>query len=45
MLSRCVAAGCDEKDNQLYQWPTNASLAHAWTGFVKLKRDKWTQST
>ena len=45
MPSRCVAAGCDHKDNQLYQWPANASLARAWTQFVKLKRDKWTQST
>ena len=40
MPSRCVAAGCDHRDNQLYQWPADASLARAWTRFVKLKRDK-----
>ena len=44
MPSRCVAAWCDHKDNQLYQWPKDASLARLWTNFVKTKRDKWTPS-
>ena len=44
MPSSCVAAGCDHKDNQLYQWPKDASLARLWTNFVKTKRDKWTPS-
>ena len=44
MPSRCVAAGCDHKDNQLYEWPKDASLARRWTNFVKTKRDKWSPS-
>lgn len=44
MPSRCVAAGCDHKDNQLYEWPKDVSLARLWTNFVKTKRDKWTPS-
>ena len=45
MPSRCVAAECDHKDNQLYVWPSDKNIARAWTKFVQLKRDKWSPSS